>query len=324
MKKFLTIAAMAAILAACSNDNEMNGGDNYTPLPIQLGTTVSNGMRSNNQTLQATELAVNQTVGVFVYYTGTTTKSSDNYAYDNIEYEVGNATGDLTLVGTTEPYYPESKTQQVDVYAFAPRFTTTAAELNTMTSVAFTTEADQTNDDKYNASDFVWGKTTLTPTTSTTAAEIPMTHMLSKINVNIAAGTGMTLDALKGATITLAGVNLNGKINLTDGSAAEDGTTTSTLTLTTGTADTYKGKFKSDTTIDCYQASAVIIPQTLTSQTLTIKLANNSEYTYSLSGTFTEKKVNTYDIKINATGLTLTTTITAWDDSTPATTGTAE
>lgn len=326
MKKLFLISAIAATLAACSSDNDMNGIENSKPQPILLGTSVSTTMRSNSQILQATELAVNQTVGVYVYFTGEKeTNSTANYGYKNIAYTVANANGDLTITDTDkQPYYPENKTQQVDVYAFAPQFDTTTGELNTMNDVSFTTESDQSTDAKYNASDFVWGKTTLTPTTSSTAQLIPMKHKLSKINVNIAPGTGMTLDALKDATITLAGVNLSGKINLTDGTATTDGTTTNTLTLTNGTSDSFKGTFKSDAGVDCYQASAVIIPQTLTSQTLKIKLSNNSEYTYSLSGSFTAEKINTYDIKINATGLTLTTTITAWDDSATPTTGTAE
>ena len=322
MKKYLIIAAIATAFAACSNDNEVNGGDEYTPQPIRLGTSMT-AMRSNSQSLQNKELAEDQTVGVYIYY-NTKATTTDNYGYKNIAYTVDGNDGDLKIVDTDkQPYYPDDKNQQVDVYAFAPQFVTTTGELSSMTSVSFTTKSDQTDADDYNASDFVWGMATLTPTTSTTANLITMTHKLSKINVNIAKGTGMTLEALKGATITLAGVNLNGKINLTDGTASEDGTTTSILTLTTGTADDAKGKFKSDPGVYCYQASAVIIPQTITDQTLTITLANSSTYTYSLSGTFAATEVNTYDVKINATGLTLTTTINNWTDGS-TTSGTAE
>lgn len=323
MKKFLMIALVAAAFTACSNDNEESNLTNDRQ-PIILGTSMSGVMRSNSQVLQATELKADETVGVYIYFENKT-ETTENYGYKNLAYKVVGTVGDLDIVDSNkQPYYPESKAQNVDVYAFHPQFFTTDGELKDQNSVSFTVEDDQSTDANYLKSDFVWGKKTFQPVTTADKREIPMTHMLSKINVNIAAGTGMSLDALKNATITLADVIVDGTVNLTTGVATK-GSTAKLLTLTSGTDDANKGTFKSNGSIDCYQASAILYPQTITDKTLTIKLDNGSNYTYTLSNdTFAAGKVNTYDIKINATGLELTTSITPWDDSASATEGNAE
>lgn len=332
MKKILLLALVAATLTACSSDSEAPQAPVASKQPIVLGTGMPT-MRSNSQTLQATELEAGTTVGVYIYFKDeTTTNTTYSYGYKNIAYTVSGTAGDLNIVTSTDqPYYPDVKTQNVDIYAFAPRATTYTgtAELNTLTAQDdFSTTADQTTDANYRASDFVWGKkaNVAAPSVATTKQEITMDHMLSKVNINIAAGSGVNFSSLSGAEIRLNGVKLLGTVNLTTGAVTlRSGTNAaSTVTLTSATSAT--GKL-ADTTTDCYTSSAVIIPQDIAAADdfIEVELSNGSVYKYKTTATttFAAKTKYTYDITLSVAGIQLTTTISDWTNG-GTTPGTAE
>lgn len=333
MKKILFFALVAAALTACSSDSEAPQAPVASKQPIVLGTGMPT-MRSNKQDLQKTELEAGTTVGVYIYFKDEkTTNTTYTYGYKNIAYTVSGATGDLAIVTAAEqPYYPDVKTQNVDIYAFAPRATTytSNAELNTLTAQdVFTTTADQTAEADYRASDFVWGKLAdrSAPTTAGTKQEITMDHMLSKVNINIAAGDGVNYSSLSGAEIKLNGVKLEGTINFTTGAVSLSSAATNTaktVTLTSSTSDT--GKL-ADNTTNCYTSSAVVIPQDIAAADdfIEIKLSNGSTYKYKTTATttFAAKTKYTYDITLSVAGIQLTTTISDWTNG-GTTPGTAE
>ena len=332
MKKILLFALVAATLTACSSDSEAPQAPVASKQPIVLGTGMPT-MRSNKQDLQKTELEAGTTVGVYIYFKDEkTTNTTYTYGYKNIAYTVSGTGGDLSIVTSTEqPYYPDVKTQNIDIYAFAPRATTYTGtdELTGLTAQdVFTTKADQTAEADYRASDFVWGKLAdrSAPTTAGTKQEIIMNHMLSKVNINIAAGDGVNFSSLAGAKIYLNGVKLLGTVDLTTGAVTlRTGTNAaSKVTLTTSTSTT--GKL-ADTTTDCYTSSAVIIPQDIAAADdfIEIELSNGSTYKYKTTATttFAAKTKYTYDIKLSVAGIQLTTTINNWTDG-GTTPGTAE
>ena len=330
MKKILLLALVAATLTACSSDSEAPQAPVASKQPIVLGTGMPT-MRSNKQDLQKTELEAGTTVGVYIYFKDEkTTNTTYTYGYKNIAYTVSGTGGDLSIVTSTEqPYYPDVKTQNIDIYAFAPQVYTGTAELSTLTAQdVFTTKADQTAEADYRASDFVWGKLAdrSAPTTAGTKQEITMNHMLSKVNINIAAGDGVNFSSLAGAKIYLNGVKLLGTVDLTTGAVTlRTGTNAaSKVTLTTATSTT--GKL-ADTTTNCYTSSAVIIPQDIAAADdfIEIELSNGSTYKYKTTATttFAAKTKYTYDIKLSVAGIQLTTTISDWTTGS-TTSGTAE
>ena len=368
MKKYLFITAAAMLIVSCSSDTSIEKVEKEAPVPILLGTSMQVNTRSNSQTLQATELAHQAPVGVFIYHNGTTTSATTSYGYKNIAYTAQNpdpaeatvTPGDLTLVtATDQPYFPEDKSKTIDIYAFSPRsiYTTTTAELSTLTAQdVFSTKPDQTSDANYLASDFVWGKASgvTYATASSTTSRIPITleHMLSKVNVNIAPGSGMEgsatdiLSKLHGVKVTLNKVKLDGTVNFTTGAVslrANTGTYTNTATsvvLTNATDKTKNTTFKTDEgtvnekTHTACTSSAIIIPQTLAKGSdidpfLEISIPNGtttpSVYKVKLTAdaVLAAKKVYTFNIIVNAQGLSLTTSITDWAAGT-TTTGTAE
>ena len=359
MRKYLILATTALLFAACSNDVEVGKTvEKEAPVPIRLGTSMQvNSTRSISQTLQATELADGASVGVYIYQNGQTTTSS-GYGYKNVSYTAQNPTtlpsgasaGDLQLVTSTDqPYFPEDKSKTIDIYAFSPRTNiyTSTAELSTLTAQdVFATKADQTTDANYLASDFVWGNAsgvTYTQASSTTSRIlVTMDHMLSKVNVNIAPGTGMTLDKLDKAKITLNGVVLEGTVNFTTGAVStRTGSTASSVILSTAVDKTKTTSFSDGgtpaTNYTACTSSAVIIPQSIAASNtfITINLwdatANSGAGAYTTAynvkttaaTTFAAKTVYTYNIIVNTQGLSLTTTINDWTTGT-TTNGTAE
>lgn len=344
MKKILLLALVAATLTACSSDSEAPQAPVASKQPIVLGTGMPT-MRSNKQDLQKTELEAGTTVGVYIYFKDeTTTNATYTYGYKNIAYKVSGTAGDLAIVTSTDqPYYPDVKTQNVDIYAFAPQVYSGTAELNTLTAVndVFATKADQTAEADYRASDFVWGKkaNVAAPSTTSTKQEITMDHMLSKVNINIAAGDGMTFSRLEGATIKLNGVKLKGTVNFTTGAVtpSTDASNTATaVTLTTATASanqksiTISGTSTIDGTYDAYTSSAIIIPQDVAAANNFIEITlatayGGSTYKYKTAATttFEAKKVHTFNIVLGTAGIDLTTTIADWTDG-GTTSGTAE
>lgn len=341
MKEKLILATALLLMTACSKDSSENSPENNAPVPILLGTSLGVNTRSNSQTLQATELENGTSVGVYIYHKGTITSASDGYGYKNLAYTAGNGTGDLTLVtALDQPYFPLDKTKTIDIYAFAPRtgVYTSTAELSTLTAEnAFTTTADQTTDANYRASDFVWGKAAAVnyATASTSSITIPLKHKLSKVNINIAPGTGMTLTQLAHARIALNGVILNGTVNFTTGAVTTSGTTTSSVILTSSASTSATTTFSAGSPATNYTActsSAVIIPQTIAASNsfITVELWNGSSYTAPFNvtttstTTFAAEKVYTYNIIVNSQGLTLTTNIDNWTSAGSAINGTAE
>lgn len=353
MKKYLTLIAIAILSVACETKLTDGITTNEAPVPILLGSSMQGAAtRSISQTLQATELEKDTEVGVFIYYSGDKESTTHSYGYKNVKYTVKDPTGsgvtpgDLALAsGETQPYFPEDKTQVVDVYAFAPRsiYATKTADLDGLTAQdVFSTKSDQTTDANYCLSDFVWGTGSSASTSS--AIQINMAHKLSKVNINIAPGNGMTLAKLDKAKIILNGVLLDGTVNFTTGAVtlrANDPlipytNTPSPVTLADKNCTFVQGKF-SDNTTDCYTSSAVIIPQTIAATATTtvpvniisIQLWDGSAYgtAYNVAATsghtFAAGTAYNYDITINAGGLSLTTSITDWTTGT-TTTGTAE
>lgn len=352
MKRLILIATATLCLAACGDRLNVSPSGPGT-VPIRIGAAISGApaTRANAQNIQSTELAAGQTVGVFIYFKDAkTTDVTYSYGYKNLEYTVSGTSGDLALVtAANQPYFPELKTQNVDIYAFSPRtgvYTATTDELSTLTAQdVFTTENDQTTEAKYKASDFVWGKKANVTNGTATAVEVVMDHMLSKINVNVAPGTGMTLAKLDKAKVTFKGVVLDGTVDFTTGAVTpKSGSTGQTLTLSSAIDQSVTTNFTVGTTnYTAATTSAVIIPQTIASGATTTSTVDiieiqlwdatagggaggyTSTYTVKASAptTFAAKTAYTYNIVVNTQGLSLTTTINDWTTGT-STNGTAE
>lgn len=170
MKKYFFLAAAAPmLLSACSNDEL----EKDSPIPLTIGYSLgemnspSVNTRANANDIQSTELLNDATnslvnaVGIFVLKEGekthTTTEQYERFNVTSTTLSTSPATG-YTAIGVATAdalYYPENKTQKIDIYAYAPFTVSTVSDITTAFSID--TETDQTTKEKYMKSDVLWG-----------------------------------------------------------------------------------------------------------------------------------------------------------------------
>lgn len=284
MKKYFILAAAAITLAACSNDD--NVSNVFDSNVISLSANVNGRTRAadNATNLQNTQFVSGTTISVKI--TDLATSSPVTYA---LATYTANGSGGLTT--TTPQYYPASGSS-VKAYAYHP------ADAGT----TFTVAADQISEANYKASDLMWAlKTPLDKTAATNNLEF--SHLLSKLVVQLVAGTGFTNDELSAATVTLKGVN--NQVTFAPETGAISGASGSANIVVTTAAGNAAN-------------AAVVIPQDVAGKKIGVTIAGNEvEYTIPASTTFEAANVYTYTITVAKSGLTVKSSITDW------TTGTA-
>ena len=168
MKKYFILAAAAAMFAACSNNEDLAQGEAPTErIPLTIGAatgdlTVNSTMRGNTANLQdAGSVIATNKVGLFIVKESGVTITDNSFE----KFNVGTTSLDNTtrtnfsiITPSSDIYYPDNKTQKIDIYAYAPFQTGDWSSNNISTNKqAFTLEDDQTDDDDYMASDVLWG-----------------------------------------------------------------------------------------------------------------------------------------------------------------------
>ena len=239
MKRLFILASAAALFAACSVNDGLNPGldTERVPLTISVSDALSApvvGTRSNVNNIQSTVLdpASTAQIGVYVLPAGQTasTPAQEYMAWnaEQLEYVAHGSYTDVTIDGSL--YYPASKTQKVDIYAYVPKGNDVSSNISTeTTNVAI--QANQSTKANYLLSDVLWGRVgdgtgdetasgnhsnapinaanhlaakagTATNGYVTTTGEviIPMFHKAAKIIVKITP-VGMDVARLKGATV---------------------------------------------------------------------------------------------------------------------------
>lgn len=270
-KQLLGLFALALGMASCSQDMETPETQNQE---IKLTTTVQHQTRGTSLTEQLTAIAPGQTVGVTI---ANATAEHINRAWT--------ALTDGSLNNNGNPVYYGS--QAVTIYAYQP-FDSSWSELDADHS--FSVKADQSDDsDKgYFNSDLLWG--TVSSTTTSSAVNIPFSHKLSKINVTLTSDQDLT-----GAVISILNTLPSITIN----------TSTGVLGTASGNVKTIKAGVA---TAQNYTASAIIVPQTISSGTAFIHVVHSGrEFVYKLSNphTFTSGYLYNFTLNISEHDITL-------------------
>lgn len=306
-KLFMATAAAALILAGCSND-ENEPADNWNgEIRLSSGVAAQQVTRSIATDLQGAQIADGIHVGFFI---NEHPESATTTYTQNLDYT---ADGTGAFSAGTAVYYPQSG-NGVNIYAYAPW----KAGLSLAGTYAFTVATDQSTNDNYLTSDLLWGQPMKNETESAnpvarTKANVPVSfkHLLSKIQVTLKPGSGLTDDDFKGATLKVLQV-LPG----------------TTLTLSNGTISTASGD-RTDLTAATYStqaapaspitAAAIVVPQTITKGTkfFEVDLTTGGKLFYTLPGggkdlSLAGGKIYKYEITVNLTGLTVTSTIEDW------------
>lgn len=282
MKKLFALASVATLMFSCSE----NFGE--TPfeekLPINISVDVQT--RANDTTFESGDA-----VGIYVVnYDGTTAgtlKAEGNQA-DNAEftYNGGGWNSD-------EPIYWKDKNTSADFYAYYPY----SASVN-IAAQPFAVQADQSNEDNFWASDFLWGKSTKVAPTSN-AVNIQTNHVLSRIIVEIKPGSGFT-------SASWAAANKSVKIC--------DIKTSATINLATGvaTATSNNGEIVPLATSSNYKA--MVVPQTVADDSkLIVVTVDGTEYVYRTGYTFKANTQHNFSIVVNKNESSVNVAIGEWN-----------
>ena len=262
MKKanILATAALATLLAACSNDSDVFNTPDYADTPIGLNVNVSP---------MATRAGYEQgalTEGSFgLYLTTQDTEGDERYNCTNreVKYESG-----WTIQG--EQLLWKSNDATVTYYAYLP-YTGTVGNA---ASYAFTVKTDQSTEDNVKASDLLC--TGQQPATPGTALDITFKHALSKLNVTLKKGSELE----DGQNLTFTSVTLSNcatatTVNLTDGTTGNTTNSGQTITLYATTENE--------------QYECILVPQTF-AQSLKVEITDDNGKVY----TFTSNKGLTF------------------------------
>lgn len=291
MKKInmIATAALATLLAACSNDSDVFNTPDYADTPIGLNVNVGP---------MATRAGYEQgalTEGSFgLYLTTEGTNSDERYNCTNREVKYDNG---WTIQGGQLLW--KSNDATVTYYAYLPY----TGIVSDDTKYAFTVQADQSSDSNVKASDFLCTGTQTA--TAGTALDINFQHALSKLNVTLAKGSELE----DGQNLTFTSVTLSNcatatTVNLTDGTAGTATNSGQTITLYAATPNE--------------QYECILVPQTF-AQSLKVEITDNNGKVYTFKSdnelTFSSGKQYTLNLTVGRDKMT-TGTISAksWDN----------
>lgn len=213
IRHFYLAALAAAVLAGCSDDDEM-AGMQQNVLPEDGVIRLEAGV--NNMSTRAVGYAADELeeFGLFVKNAG-----SDTYSYDNVRMMKGESStwNSYASDGTTPlTMLWQNASTAVTVTAYAPYDGTNISTLDD--ALTGTVETDQTTDEASKASDVLFASSSVTPNapdnsqdiyydTAAKKLNVSMNHALSKLTVNIRYGTELTRG---GATPSLTAIALGG------------------------------------------------------------------------------------------------------------------
>lgn len=254
MKKanILATAALATLLAACSNDSDVFNTPDYADTPIGLNVNVGP---------MATRAGYEQgalTEGSFgLYLTTQDTEGDERYNCTNreVKYESG-----WTIQGGQLLW--KSNDATVTYYAYLPYTGTVSDAAN----YAFTVQTDQSNENNVKASDLLWtgGRQ---DATAGKALDINFKHALSKLNVTLTKGSELE-DGVTFTSVKLSNCATKIVVNLLEGTIVETTNSGQTITLYATTENE--------------QYECILVPQTF-AQSLKVEITGNNGKVYAFT-----------------------------------------
>lgn len=239
-------------------------------------------------------------------------------------------------------WYPSTSTTNVkssgSATTSASCFAYTPSDLTS--SGTFTIASDQSGTNATRINDLMVG---VAPTAvditrdNYASSSVPLyfTHLLSKIKVTVTVGEGVSSSVLSGATVTIPGIYtqvtlssmnpVRKQVDLGSGNYTYYPADAYNVTTNTGTgAPTADLNIMTLSNATSATGVAIIPPQDLSTKMLTITLSNNGVAQYNFPHNIEARKVYTYTVTLNRTGISVTTTISDWGSSESITSGTID
>ena len=308
MKKNLFLIAVAtAVVAACSSD--LDETSVVESCPVRLCTDGLTGMTRAGLDVQLTQFANGQQVGIFLAEDngGPVTSGTNVTTYGQPLTYVANGSGGLN----NTQYWPQDG-NGLHIFGVYPLAAAETAGAYNATGKTFSVQTDQSADANYMASDLMTGLPTEGNPVTRTPAAVPLTftHLLTKVDVSLTAGSGFTQAEMADAVVSILGTKPTTTFSVQSANVGEASGDATAITAGTGAA-----------------TSAIIVPQALDVNTNFIQVTiGGGNYIYKLPAaiTFASSTKYTYNLTVSKTGLTLSgTTITPWNSVAPID-GTAE
>lgn len=311
---FLSVAA-ALMLAACSNDDQLPPEE--TPIRLSAGLDVAAGTRGiTDNSYNATVFNGGETIDVNIVETGSPASPSVIYGTSGwLTATIGDSGDGATL--SSACYWPGSGAG-IDIYAWYPVSTATNW---TIAHSVFKVPAIQSGSTDHKAFDLMYAapvggtgtnSQTVPSTSRTSAINLQFTHKLAKLVVTLApkdANSGVTIDDLKNATVTIGSVQTTADVTAATGAVtASTAASTETLTIMADEAGV---------------TGYALIPAQTLSGTLSVTLKAGGAMTATLSGfEVLAGQTNTLNVSVSLTDITVTTSIVNWTPNNNA--GTAD
>ncbi len=223
--------------------------------------------------------------GVYVAYDGL--KSSGNY--------IDNAclTFDGTKWNAEKVLIWKDNNTGADILAYYPY----VESVTNAKAVPFTVMTDQSNNEAYTASDFLYGTSWSNPNDEGLPQPV-LHHRMANIVVNVKAGNGFTEDELKQGNLSVhvKNVYLKANVNLENGDVMASG---------------FVGSIKAYAT-DALSFSAIVVPQEVKKLTV---VWNNVEYDLGFSKYCEKGRLYTLTATLKKTSGGISVTIGGWEDS---------
>lgn len=299
---WLTVAACAALLAGCSNE-ELLPQDNG-PAPVSFTATVQTALPAAKPHTRTT-ISNGQTVwswgdrvGIYMLKAGSTSLDGILPGAENRPYTVNNTTGALSP-DDRPLYYP--KEQAVDFVAYYPYLTDPKVDNPPIW--------DQAGTKKQCALDYLYSDNAKNIQPDQNPVALEFRHLLSKVKFDITLGDGLAGGRITKAALTNQHMNLN--VNLWIGSVAlKPGSLPGTISMLKSAASAGV-----DATF-----TALIAPFTPIGITSIVITVNGREYTGTVSMNFRPDPNTMYvfPVTVQNSRVTVgTATIEPWEELEP-------
>lgn len=294
------IGCLIVVTNACSS-GEKELVDNPEPpvkqLPIKLSCGVTAASRATDYGYESKDK-----IGIYVVnYNGETPgvlQNTGNHV-DNMRF-----TYDGSWTPDTEIYWKDNSTK-ADFYCYFPYGTPSS-----LTSYTFAVKEDQSTEQAYKASEFLYGTARgIAPTES--AVNITTKHLFSCATITVQAGNGFTAESLSKASVSVKinSVQTGASIDLTKGTVAATGTAKSIL------------PFKYE---ESYAYKALIVPQKVAADNFITVNVDGRDFNLKKEFTFVGGKRYSIPVTVSKTSNGINVGIGAWEDDDIDNGGTAE
>lgn len=303
MKSRLSIPMFAALLLLTGCGSDDNKIDNLWHGEIRFASDVTTSSTSTDaNTPPDTQIANGQEVGLFINESANSAKVIG----DNLKY-VADGAGGLTLADPTQntPYYPNTG-NNVTIIAYQPYYENAAINDGTY---EFAVKDNQSKDVDYYNSDLLYSASADYARQSA-AHNLEFKHKLSKIVCTLTAGTGAP--DLTGATVEIVKAKTTGKFKPSDGTfekPSAGGSESNIIMNSTITPGSYIAIIPPQTYVKTYQFLQVTLSGSVGAGEYYYKIPNGSG---DRDLELTEGNVYTFEITVNRTGLSVTTSIAGW------------